>query len=128
LRPIRSSRSWVRRTDAAAAVAVKIFIEQHVVAEVRIVLLARVLREHGSFASLVLEEYFGQTHGDLARRRVDGDEIPRSRGALDFEIVAVIVMELLQGFDQQVVDREPDRARASSNSQPNNRNPTRRAG
>ena len=30
-------------------------------------------------------------------------------GAFDLEIVAVVVMELLQRLDDQVVDREPDR-------------------
>ena len=34
----------MRGADAAAGVAVKIFVEQHVIAEVRVVLLARVLR------------------------------------------------------------------------------------
>ena len=47
----------------------------------------------------------GQLVGDL----LDRDEAARAGRALDLEVVAVVVMELLQRLDDQEVDREPDR-------------------
>ena len=35
--------------------------------------------------------------------------IARAGGALDFEIVAQVVVELLQRLDQQIIHRKPDR-------------------
>src|SRR5438876_602972 len=36
-------------------------------------------------------------------------ELAGTSRAFDFEIVAVVMMKLLEGFDQEVIDREPDR-------------------
>ena len=74
----------VSGADAAAGVAVKILVEQDVIAEVLVVLQAWVLREDGSLAVLVLEEYSGQALGDFARRLLDGDEISRNPSGIRF--------------------------------------------
>ena len=44
--------------------------------------------------------------GDLVQRQI----LARAGRALDREVVAVVVVELLERLDDQVVDREPDRA------------------
>ena len=41
---------------------------------------------------------------------LDGEIRAGSRRALHLEIVAVVVMEFLQRFDDQEIDREPDRS------------------
>ena len=63
----------------------------------------------GRFPSLVALEKL-----DLALREFDADvpqihQIPRSCGKLHFQGVAVVVVEFLQRFDDQEVDRKPDR-------------------
>src|SRR4051812_39451640 len=76
----------MRRADAAPAVTVKVLVEQHVVAEVRIVLQTSLIPEHRPLAILVAEEDPGQPHRQLAGDFADGVVAPRSRRALDGEV------------------------------------------
>src|SRR3954471_23580107 len=46
-----------------------------------------------------------QVVGNFVQRQI----FARARRALHFEIVTVIMMKLLKRFDQQIVDRQPDR-------------------
>src|SRR5208337_461233 len=55
----------MRGADAAAGVAVKILVEQHMIAEVLVMLQAWILRVDGALAMRVFEENSGQTRGDL---------------------------------------------------------------
>src|SRR5690349_3167916 len=95
--------------DAASAVPVEVFEEQQVVAEMRVVLQARILREHRAMPVLVLEEDARQPCAELFGHIVDRDEVARADRALDLEVIAVIVMELLQRLDDEEVDGKPDR-------------------
>src|SRR5678815_54646 len=97
------------RADAASYVPVEILEEQQVVAEMRVVLQSRILREHRAAAVFVLEKDSRQARAELLGHVVDRDEPARADRALDLEVIAVVVMELLQRFDDEEVDREPDR-------------------
>src|SRR6516165_10607981 len=66
--------------------------------------------ESGSSAVFVAQEKARQASTQFVRHFVDCDEPPRAGRAFDFEFVAVVVMELLQRFDEQVIDGEPDRS------------------
>src|SRR6516165_5839496 len=99
----------VRGADAAAIVAMEVFVEQQVVAEVRIALQLRVVAEDCPPTLLVAQEQPTQSTRQLLRHLFNGDEVAGTAWAFDLEVVAVVVMELLQRFDQEIIDREPDR-------------------
>src|SRR5580704_6885161 len=89
-------------------VSIKEFIEGHVITEILIFLEARVKSIYLANSFTVLEEDFRQAIGEFHCDLVDGEKYSRPRGALDFEIVAVIVVELLQRLDDEEVHRKPD--------------------
>src|ERR1044071_2116468 len=86
----------VRRADAATAVAAEVFEEQHVVAEVGILLHLRILTEHRTDAALVLEEQAFQSRRELVGDLIEREQLARTCRALNAKIVAVVVMKLLQ--------------------------------
>src|SRR6185436_16127772 len=55
-------------------------------------------------------EQVRQPRGQFGRNLSEGHEVPGARGTLNLERIAVVVVIALQRFDQQVIDREPDRA------------------
>src|SRR5947209_8140544 len=87
----------------------EVFVEQQVVAEVRIALQLRVVAEDCPPTLLVAQEQPTQSTRQLLRHLFNGDEVAGTARAFDLEVVAVVVMELLQRFDQEIIDREPDR-------------------
>ena len=95
--------------DTAARVAVEVLVEMDVVAEVWVVLVARLVGEDWPSAVLVFKEYPRETRRELVRDIVDRSEVGRASRARDAKIVAVIVMKLLQRLDDEEVHREPDR-------------------
>src|SRR5689334_6141190 len=95
--------------DTPAAVTVEVLVEQHVIAKMRIPLHARVMIEYRPLALLVLQEDAREPRGELIRHLVDRHELARARRALDAKVIAVVVMKLLQRFDDEKVHREPDR-------------------
>src|SRR2546426_4286005 len=99
----------VRCAHAAPGVPVKVLVKQHMVSKVRVILQTPIVPEHGALSVIVAKEDPGQAGRQLGRDLVDGVIATGSRGTLDPEIVAVVVMELLQRLDDQVVDRHPDR-------------------
>src|SRR5712692_1899443 len=63
-----------------------------------------------ALAVLAAQPNFDQTIGKLVCDLVQCQEISRARRAFDFEIVAVVMMKLLQRLNQQIIDRKPNRA------------------
>ncbi len=88
----------MRCAHAAPVVAVKVFVEEDVVLEVRVGGELRVILQHGALTVLAFQEQPREPVGEFAGDFVDGQEFPRAGGAFDLEIVAIIVMEFLQGF------------------------------
>src|SRR5437899_7461976 len=90
-------------------VAMEVFVEEHEVAPVWIALEALDAAEHGT--SAVLTEKNGrQAPREFGRDFPERHHAAGTRRALDGEIAAKVVVELLQRFDQQVVDRKPHRS------------------
>src|SRR5258706_9501524 len=100
----------MRGTHAAAGVAVKIFMEQDVVLEVGIVRELRMIFENGTLAVLAFQEKLREALRDFAGDFVDGEKFSRAGRTFDFEIIAVVAVELLERFDEQKVHWHPDRA------------------
>src|SRR5580704_7527020 len=100
----------VARADTSAIVAVKILVEEEQILPVRIALekfggagdrAAAVLASHEN-----MNEAAGNLGGDFPEVRFAA----RARREFDFEVLTVIVMVFLQGFDEEIVHREPDRS------------------
>src|SRR3954465_10329763 len=96
--------------NASARIAVKVFIEEQVIPEMRVGLHTRVVTESRSAAIAICEEYLRQACRDFVRRVVQRDKLPGTGRTLDLELIAIIMMELLQGLDDQEVHGKPDRA------------------
>ena len=109
LRDQPSPTGLMGRADAAAGVAVEILVEQQVIAEIWIPLHARVMAEYRPLALLVLQKDPREPHGELVGHVVDRDERARSRRAFDAKVVTVVVMKLLQRFDDEKIHGHPDR-------------------
>src|SRR5262249_52998521 len=97
----RGPTGLMRRADAAPRVAVEVFVKQQVIPEVRVVLVLGRLPEDGPPAALVRQENAGQAAGQLLGHALDGDEPAGTRRALDLEVVAVVVVKLLERLDDQ---------------------------
>src|SRR5689334_5014575 len=95
--------------DAGTVVAVEVLVKEDQIAPVRIVLIAAVLSVHGTAALFVLKEDAREPSRELSRDIPQREVLSRCGRILNFEIVAEVVMELLQRFDDEVVHREPDR-------------------
>ena len=80
-----------------------------VIAEV-LVLHERLIPMQRSLSVLVLHEDPAQPPAELACDVIEGHELARSGRALDLEVVAVVVVKLLQRLDQQIVRGKPDRS------------------
>src|SRR5262249_28348285 len=76
----------------------------------RVLLQSRVMREYGAIALLVREKDARESRSELIRHLIDRHEIAGTSRALDAEVLTEIVMELLQRFDDEEVDGEPDRS------------------
>src|SRR5215469_8183947 len=91
----------MRGADAPPAIAVEVFVEENVVAEVRVLEGALVHAVHRPLTLLVGEEQPREAPGQLIGNLVERRESPRARRALDAEVIAVVVMKLLQRLDDE---------------------------
>ena len=64
----------------------------------------------GAAAFVVAEEGAGEAAGDFGGDLPEVHEDARAGGALHLELLAIVVMEFLERFDEQIVDGEPDGA------------------
>ena len=95
-------------THARTVVAVKILVEGNQIAPIRVGLkLLDWTKDRAAFI-LIAQEDPGKASRDLAGDFPERQHLPRTDRTFDFEIFAEIVMKLLQRFDDQVVEREPD--------------------
>src|SRR5471030_2794589 len=99
----------MRSADAASVVAVKVLMEQYEILRTRVGLQHRIGRHHGPHAFCILEKERSdapcEVVGNLAQRKT----LARSCRIFDAKLIAVVAIELIQRFDQQVIDRYPDR-------------------
>ncbi len=83
----------VARTEPCAVVAVEVFVEEDVVAPVRIGLELLRAPIYGSPACHIAREYPGEPCGDFPAHLEKVHLLTRARGTLDGEVVAVIEIE-----------------------------------
>src|SRR6266567_9626902 len=94
--------------DALAGVAVEVFVEGDRVAPVGIGLEFFKVAEDGASFVGAAQKDAGEASGDFCGDFPKVHYLARSCRAFYFEVVAVVVMELLERFDNQVVNRKPD--------------------
>src|SRR5580692_1919461 len=100
----------VARADARAVVAVKILVEEEQILPVRIALEKFGAAGDRAAAVLAAHENMNEAAGNLGGDFPEVRFTARARREFDFEVLTVIVMVFLQGFDQEIVHREPDRS------------------
>src|SRR5438309_1851700 len=82
-------------------VAVEILVEEDVVAEMQVAVQLVVVGQDRPPAMLIPQEDAGQPAGQLVSDLVDRQELAGAGRTLDLEIVAVVMVELLQRVDEQ---------------------------
>ena len=98
------------RAEAAAGFAVEVFVKQNQVSPMRVGGVFLDLAMAGPRAVFVRQESAGQPAGDLLRGFLQVHHVPGAGGAFDLEAVAIEMVITLERFDDQVIDREPDRS------------------
>ena len=100
----------VAGADAGAVVAVEVFVERDQVVPVRVGLELLYSAVDRPASVLVVGERRRQARGDFGGDLEQVHLLPRAGGALDFELVAVVAVQLSQPAQDDDVHREPHRA------------------
>lgn len=95
---------------AAAGFAVKIFVEQNQVAPMGVSGVFFDLAVAGPGPILVRQKGARQSAGNLLGHLLQVHHVSGSGRAFDLEAVTIEMVITLECFDDQVIDREPDRA------------------
>src|SRR5580704_6403951 len=96
------------RADASAVVTMEILVEQEQILPVRIALEKFGSACDGTATVLAADKNVDETSGDLGSHLPEVRFVAGSRRKFDFEVFPIIVVVLLQGFDEEVVQRKPD--------------------
>src|SRR5260370_26536171 len=95
--------------DAGPIVAMKIFVEKNEVAPGWLALKEIDAARSGPAAVRIAEKNAHEPPGNFCRYLPEIRFAAGMRRAFHFEIFAVVVMKLLQRFDQEIIHRKPDR-------------------
>ena len=83
----------VRRAETVAGVAVKILVEEDVIAEVRVVGELWIIFQRGPPAGVILQKQPREPRGNLLRLPRQDLEIFPNRRTFDLEFVAIVMVE-----------------------------------
>src|SRR5207302_5964994 len=100
---------------SSSRVTMEVLVKQDQVTPVWVGLELFEISEHRPATSLILEKYACHPARQFARYLPQVHHLSRSSRELDFEVVAEVVVKLLQRLDEQVVRRE-DRKSTRLNS------------
>src|SRR4029077_819430 len=97
----------VRRAEAGAGIAMKIIVKQIAMSILRAV--GPIAGRAGKCALVffVAQKKLDQSIGKLVRDFIQMHEPAGSGWAFNFEIVAVVMVKLLERLDEQVINRKP---------------------
>jgi hypothetical protein len=74
----------------------EIFMEQDVVAKVRILRQLLMITEHRTFPIAVLQEELAQASRQFVRYLRDGHEFAGASGTFDFKLITIVMVEFLK--------------------------------
>src|SRR5580704_11125878 len=94
--------------DASAIIAVKVFIEKNQVAPMGIALKNLGSSRDRAAAVRITQEDVNEAAGNFCGNLPKVAFLGGMCGALHFEILTVVVVELLKRFHQEIIHREPD--------------------
>jgi len=95
------------RPQPGAIIPVKILVKLKIVTPIRIGLKNFLSAIYGTPAVVITQENANQAARQFARDSVQRQVVTCASGALNAKIVAVIVVKLLQRFDDEIVDGQP---------------------
>src|SRR5689334_13673865 len=95
--------------DARAVITMEIFMKGNIVTPVWVALECFIPTKNWSTSMCVSQKDIDETMRNLVRDLTQGDFVARMGGIFHQEIVAIVMMKLLNRFDDQIVDRKPDR-------------------
>src|SRR5688500_19019270 len=84
----------------------EILVKKQMVAKMRIVLELSIVAKDGSFVT-VSEKDVREASRQFLRDFPEVHHRPRTSRTFHLQIIAVVVMKLLQRFDEQIIHREP---------------------
>ena len=96
--------------EAPTIIGVKVFKEEEIIFEMRIGRQFRMTLEHWPLAVWADQKNRGDPARYLVGHGFEGEHLTRARWAFDEEIVAIIMVKLADGFDEEKVNRHPDGA------------------
>src|SRR5207245_9790877 len=96
--------------NSSSRVTVEVLVKQDQIAPMWVGLELFEISEHRPATSLILKKYACHPARQFARYLPQVHHLSRSSRELDFEVVAAIVVNLMQRLDEQLVSRERDRA------------------
>src|SRR5262249_28966139 len=105
----RGPAGLMRGAAAASGIAVEEFVERHMIAKSRVLLLDRRVAKDWTATRLVAHEDPREAPAQLGRHLAQMHEFARSDRALHLEVVAIVAVKPPQRLDDQRVDRKPDR-------------------
>src|SRR6267154_2534786 len=94
--------------NPAPIITVEIFVEENEIAPVRIALKKFRAAGYRTAAVRIAKENVNEPPGNFRRHLPEIGFGAGMRGALDFKIFTVVVVEFLQGFHEQIVHGKPD--------------------
>ena len=100
----------MRGAKAPTIIRVKVFKEEEIIFEMRIGRQFGMTLEHGALAVCADEKKRGDPARQLVGHSFKGEHLTRARWAFNEEIVAIIMVKLADGFDEEKVNRHPDGA------------------
>src|SRR6266404_2306 len=103
-----SPASLMAGADPGPIVAMKVFVEEDKVFPVRIILEDLKSAGDGTAATRIAKEDVDEPAGDFSRHLPEIGFLRGMRRALHLEVLAVVMVKLLQRFDEQIVYGEPD--------------------
>ena len=95
-------------TQTFPGVPVKIFVKQNQVPARRVVAEVRRVAVTGPSPLRIRQKKASQAQGDLIGDLLQVAAVAGTGGTLDLQLVPVMVMVALQGFDNEIIDRKPD--------------------
>src|SRR5215204_4738795 len=98
------------RADTGSIVAVEVLVKQNQIAPMWIVLVPWIVAMHGPMPVLGAQKDSGQPSRNFRRNLPQSHVRAGASRTLYFELVAKVMVKLLQGFNEKKVHRKPDGA------------------
>jgi len=105
-----SPPSLVGSTKARTIVAMEELVKEHVISEMGVTIELRVSTIRGPASVHILSKYVDNAMLNLFRNLVQWHKVTTPSGALDLEVVPIVLVEALERLDKEEVGRQPDGA------------------